>query len=103
MLCVCVCVCFFLFFISNLFILTIQQPMHLHPSSILFKEKPPEWLVFHEVVETTKEFMREVTVVEPVWLYELAPHFYNWSGPPPPTSKPPAAAAVDRPSKQPRN
>jgi hypothetical protein len=82
------------------------QPLHLHPSSILFREKPPEWLIFHEVVETSKEFMREVTIIEPVWLYEIAPHFYNWNGPPPPSAGAggkPAAVTAERPTKQARN
>ena len=53
--------------------------------------------------------MREVTVVEPIWLFEMAPHYYNWSGPPPPSAPPaaapkPAAATVEaRPVKQARN
>ncbi|KAI1314989.1 hypothetical protein EDD11_001425 [Mortierella claussenii] len=55
------------------------QPTKLwmHPTSILFKQAP-KWVVFHEVVETGqgKAYMREITVVEPEWLEELAPHFY---------------------------
>jgi hypothetical protein len=29
------------------------------------------------VVETNKCYMRDVTVIEPSWLTELAPHFYE--------------------------
>lgn len=49
----------------------------MHPTSILFKQTP-QWVIFHEVVETGKgkAYMREVTAIEPEWLGELAPHFY---------------------------
>lgn len=34
-------------------------------------------VVFNEVVQTSKYFMRDVTAVESSWLVELAPHFYK--------------------------
>lgn len=78
---------------------------------MLYGEKPPKWcvtrrdalrfrllavlmlmrrclvsrVVFNEVVQTTKYYMRDVTAVESCWLVELAPHFYKQakvSGPP---------------------
>ncbi|CAG8576913.1 4771_t:CDS:10 [Diversispora eburnea] len=51
--------------------------IYIHPSSIMFTRKAP-WVIFHEVVETTKTFMRDLTVIEPSWLAELAPHFYEF-------------------------
>ncbi|KAG0022313.1 ATPdependent RNA helicase [Podila clonocystis] len=50
----------------------------MHPTSILFKQTPT-WVIFHEVVQTGqgKAYMREVTVIEPGWLEELAPHFFT--------------------------
>lgn len=53
-----------------------MQRLSIHPNSVCFKF-PPEWVIFHEVVLTTKEFMREVTAIEPQWLPEVAPHFYE--------------------------
>ncbi|CAB4406529.1 unnamed protein product [Rhizophagus irregularis] len=50
--------------------------LHVHPSSILFTRNAP-WVIFHEVVSTTKAFMRELTIIDPAWLTELAPHFYE--------------------------
>lgn len=45
----------------------------MHPSSVLFTRKPSTgWVIFHEVVQTTKNFMRDLTVVEKEWLGELA-------------------------------
>ena len=53
--------------------------LHIHPTSVLATETPPPaWVVFNEVVATSKEFMRDVTVIKPEWLYELAPHFYEY-------------------------
>jgi len=52
-----------------------RHPLYLHPSSVVFKH-PPDWVVFHEVMLTTKEYMRDVTAIDPLWLSEIAPHFY---------------------------
>ncbi|CAG8532054.1 4999_t:CDS:10 [Paraglomus brasilianum] len=51
--------------------------LHIHPSSVLFTRNAP-YVIFHEVVETTKAFMRDLTVIDPAWLSELAPHFYEF-------------------------
>ncbi|KAM4815465.1 LOW QUALITY PROTEIN: pre-mRNA-splicing factor ATP-dependent RNA helicase DHX16-like, partial [Thomomys bottae] len=47
------------------------------PNSSLFKEQPPCWLLYHEVVLTSKAFMRQVLEIESSWLLEVAPHFYK--------------------------
>ncbi|ELR18629.1 premRNA splicing factor, putative [Acanthamoeba castellanii str. Neff] len=60
-----------------------HQTLHIHPSSMLFNTTPA-WVVYSEVVSTTKNFMRDVTVIEPTWLAELASHFYDWKGKPMP-------------------
>jgi len=52
------------------------QPVFIHPSSSLFN-KPPEWLIYHRLVLTSKEYMREALVIDPKWLIELAPNFYK--------------------------
>ncbi|KAJ3053474.1 hypothetical protein HK097_004188 [Rhizophlyctis rosea] len=52
------------------------EVLHVHPNSVLFR-RSPEWVVFHEVVETTKPYMRDITVIEAEWLTELAPHYYE--------------------------
>ncbi|XP_051928211.1 ATP-dependent RNA helicase DHX8-like isoform X2 [Hippocampus zosterae] len=57
-----------------------QQVVYLHPSSTLFNRQP-EWLVYHELVLTTKEYMREVTTIDPRWLVEFAPAFFKVSDP----------------------
>ena len=56
------------------------HPVHIHPSSCLAKaEVPPQWLVYHELVDTSKEYMRQCTVIKKEWLSAIAPHFYNKS------------------------
>ncbi|TFK26639.1 P-loop containing nucleoside triphosphate hydrolase protein [Coprinopsis marcescibilis] len=51
-------------------------PVYIHPSSALFN-RAPEWLVYHELVLTTREYCHNVTVVEPKWLVEVAPQFFK--------------------------
>lgn len=51
-------------------------PVFIHPSSSLFNRQP-EWLIYHELVLTTKEYCREVTAIEPKWLSEVAPNFFK--------------------------
>jgi ATP-dependent RNA helicase DHX8/PRP22 len=53
-----------------------NQPVFIHPSSALFN-KNPEWVIYHELVLTTKEYMRNVMAFDPKWLVELAPNFYK--------------------------
>jgi len=52
------------------------QNVYIHPSSALFQHQP-EWCVYHELVMTTKEYMREVTAIDPKWLVEFAPAFFR--------------------------
>ena len=56
------------------------QVVYIHPSSALFN-RAPEWLIYHELVLTTKEYMREVMAIDPKWLTELAPRFFRKADP----------------------
>lgn len=56
------------------------QVVYIHPSSALFNRQP-EWVIYHELVQTTKEYMREVTTIDPKWLVEFAPAFFKFSDP----------------------
>jgi len=55
-------------------------PVYLHPGSALF-QRNPEYVLYHELVMTTKEYMRNVMVVQPQWLLEVAPNFFKKSDP----------------------
>lgn len=56
------------------------QVVYIHPSSALFHQQP-EWVIYHEIVLTTKEYMREVTTIDPRWLVDFAPTFFRFSDP----------------------
>lgn len=57
-----------------------QNPVYIHPSSSLF-QKNPEYVIYHELVLTTKEYMRNIMVIDAKWLVELAPAFYKQADP----------------------
>lgn len=42
---------------------------------------PVSRVIYHELVLTTKEYMREVTAMDPKWLVEFAPKFFKFSDP----------------------
>ncbi|CAD0044220.1 unnamed protein product [Aureobasidium pullulans] len=54
-------------------------PVYMHPSSAL-NRKAAEHVIYHSLVETTKEYMHNVTVIEPKWLVEAAPTFFKVAG-----------------------
>ncbi|KAH8900130.1 helicase associated domain-containing protein [Thozetella sp. PMI_491] len=53
-----------------------STPVSLHPSSALFG-KNAEWVIYDELVLTTKEYMHCVTTIEPKWLVDAAPTFFK--------------------------
>ncbi|KAH9708291.1 pre-mRNA-splicing factor ATP-dependent RNA helicase DEAH7 [Citrus sinensis] len=54
------------------------MPCHLHPSSAIYGlGYTPEYVVYHELILTTKEYMQCATAVEPQWLSELGPMFFS--------------------------
>lgn len=54
------------------------MPANLHPSSSLFGMGfTPDYVIYHELVMTTKEYMRCVTAIDGKWLNELAPLFFS--------------------------
>ena len=57
---------------------TVKNAMtvYLHPSSVLMEVRP-RWVIFYELVLTSKEYMRSDMPVLPEWLVEAAPHFYK--------------------------
>ena len=57
-----------------------QNHVYLFPGSALFS-KTPEYVIYHELVMTTKEYMRNCLAIDAKWLYELAPAFYKVADP----------------------
>ena len=56
-----------------------NQPLAIHPSSVLYAEDPPKYVIYGEVVLTSQNYMRDVTAIIPEWLSEIAPHFYQFA------------------------
>ncbi|XP_063980646.1 probable ATP-dependent RNA helicase DHX35 [Diachasmimorpha longicaudata] len=54
-----------------------NQDLYIHPNSCLYTLQQPQWLLFCEILQTNKIYMRELTVIKSEWLLELAPHFYQ--------------------------
>lgn len=53
-------------------------PCFLHPTSALYgMGYTPDYVVYHELIMTAKEYMQSVTAVDAVWLAELGPMFYS--------------------------
>ncbi|PRQ46765.1 putative RNA helicase [Rosa chinensis] len=57
---------------------TVKNPqtVHIHPSSGM-AQVLPRWVLYHELVLTTKEYIRQVSELKPEWLVEIAPHYYQ--------------------------
>ena len=54
------------------------MPAHLHPTSSLYgMGVNPEWVCYHDLVMTSKEYMQFVTAVDPAWLATLGSIFYS--------------------------
>ncbi|XP_013134537.1 PREDICTED: pre-mRNA-splicing factor ATP-dependent RNA helicase PRP16 isoform X1 [Papilio polytes] len=54
------------------------MPCHLHPTSALFGlGSPPDYVVYHELTMTSREYMHCVTAVDARWLAHLGPMFFS--------------------------
>ncbi|XP_053578026.1 pre-mRNA-splicing factor ATP-dependent RNA helicase DHX16 [Bombina bombina] len=53
-----------------------QQAVYIHPNSSLHEEQP-RYVIYHELVFTTKEYMRQIIEIDSTWLLEVAPHYYK--------------------------
>ncbi|KAB5567562.1 hypothetical protein PHYPO_G00234160 [Pangasianodon hypophthalmus] len=58
----------------------LDEPVFIHPSSALHKELP-EFVVYQEIMETTKMYMRGVCAVQADWIPKLLPQYCHFSGP----------------------
>ncbi|XP_070821081.1 probable ATP-dependent RNA helicase DHX37 [Chaetodon trifascialis] len=58
----------------------MDEPVFIHPTSALFKTLP-EFVVYQEIMETTKMYMKGVSAVEAEWIPELLPQYCHFSSP----------------------
>ncbi|KAL8426648.1 hypothetical protein Efla_005905 [Eimeria flavescens] len=55
-----------------------RQTVKIHPTSVLCgAPKLPQWVIYTELVHTSKAYMRCVTAIEAPWLKELAPKWFT--------------------------
>uniref|UniRef100_A0A672P5Y0 RNA helicase n=1 Tax=Sinocyclocheilus grahami TaxID=75366 RepID=A0A672P5Y0_SINGR len=58
----------------------LDDPVFIHPSSALHKTLP-EFVVYQEIMETTKMYMRGVCAVQAEWIPKLLPQYCHFSAP----------------------
>ncbi|KAJ3041085.1 putative ATP-dependent RNA helicase dhx33 [Rhizophlyctis rosea] len=56
-----------------------NQTVFIHPTSTLFMKKPAA-VFYSELVMTSKQYMRNLSIIQPSWLVEVAPNYYGKSG-----------------------
>ncbi|TNN64759.1 putative ATP-dependent RNA helicase DHX33 [Liparis tanakae] len=56
--------------------LDTHQPVAIHPSSVLFQAKPA-YVVFNELLHTTRCYMRDLCLVDADWLMDAAPEYFG--------------------------
>ncbi|OCH91848.1 P-loop containing nucleoside triphosphate hydrolase protein [Obba rivulosa] len=61
--------------------LGISEDVFIHPSSVLFAKPPPDFVVFLEVVRTSRVYVKGLTVVNAVWLSNLGKSLCTYSKP----------------------
>ena len=52
-----------------------NQTVTIHPSTTM--EHSADWVVYHEFVLTSKNFIRIITEINPKWLFQIAPDYYD--------------------------
>ncbi|KAM6907370.1 ATP-dependent RNA helicase DHX33 [Xenentodon cancila] len=56
--------------------LDTHQPVAIHPSSVLFQAKPA-YVVFNELLHTSRCYMRDLCLVDADWLLDAAPDYFG--------------------------
>lgn len=53
-----------------------RHTVQIHPHSCLYENRP-RWVIYHQLMSTTREYMRDIIEVEAGWINEIAPHYYK--------------------------
>ncbi|KAF7314366.1 hypothetical protein MKEN_00909300 [Mycena kentingensis (nom. inval.)] len=59
----------------------VAEDVFIHPSSVLANTEPPEYVVFTDLVRTSRVWIKGVTVVNPAWLSAPASGMCTYSKP----------------------
>jgi HrpA-like RNA helicase len=52
--------------------------VNLHPTTVYAVfGTPPNWVMYNQLVQSLVPQMRDVSSVQPLWIYETANHFYQ--------------------------
>ncbi|XP_011057226.1 PREDICTED: probable ATP-dependent RNA helicase kurz [Acromyrmex echinatior] len=76
----------------------MEEPVFMH-SSCSLRKTSPEWVVYQEIYETNKMYMRGITAIEPEWLPKFVPMLCRLSEPlvdPPPRYNPKTGKIICR-------
>ena len=58
--------------------LRTSMPCVLHPTSAIYGLGfTPDYVIYHELIMTSKEYMQCVTAADPLWLAQMAPQFFS--------------------------
>eukprot|EP01084_Bolivina_argentea_P028642 53207_1 len=52
-----------------------NQIVKIHPSSVVIIQ--PEWIIYHEYVTEISNFVKYVSVIDGLWLLNIAPQYYD--------------------------
>ena len=47
----------------------------IHPSTVI--DNKPDWVLYNEFVLTSRNYIRTVTKIQPEWLFEVAPEYFD--------------------------
>ncbi|CDO72409.1 hypothetical protein BN946_scf184977.g108 [Trametes cinnabarina] len=61
--------------------LGIDEDVFIHPSSVLANQRPPDYVVFLEVVRTSRVYIKGVTTINGAWLPALGKSLCTYSKP----------------------
>ncbi|KAH9065425.1 P-loop containing nucleoside triphosphate hydrolase protein [Lactarius vividus] len=61
--------------------LGISEDVYIHPSSVLATNSPPDFVVYHEVVRTSRIWLKGLTLINPAWLPALGKTLCTFSKP----------------------
>ena len=52
-----------------------EQVVMIHPSTVI--DSKPDWVMYNEFVLTSRNYIRTVSIIQPEWLFEVAPGYFD--------------------------
>ncbi|CAG8609972.1 4806_t:CDS:10, partial [Paraglomus occultum] len=57
-------------------IMLTDEDVYIHPSSVLYHQQPPDFVVYQELQRTSKVWMKGLMKIEPSWLSKIGKNLY---------------------------